>query len=248
MLYGAAEFSRDTDLAVLASGANLARLRLALDDLQARVIAVPPFEERYLRVGHAVHFRCQDAEALGMRVDVMTKMRGLDPFPKLWARRTSLELPDGTRCEVMSLPDLVKAKKTQRDKDWPMVRRLIEAHYFEHRERATAAQVRFWLQELRTPELLVETARRWPAAWKVQKRRRALLALARPGGESELAEALVREEWAEREADARYWQPLKAELERLRHERPRRRLTDGRNALRCAADREDDDPPLGREV
>jgi hypothetical protein len=133
-----------------------------------------------------------------MRVDVMTKMRGLDPFSKLWARRTSLELPDGTRCEVMSLPDLVKAKKTQRDKDWPMVRRLIEAHYFQYRERATAAQVRFWLQELRTPELLVETARRWPAAWKVQKRRRALLALARSGGESELAESLVREEWAER--------------------------------------------------
>jgi hypothetical protein len=220
VLYGAAEFSRDTDLAVLASGANLARLRLALDDLQAHVMAVPPFEERYLRVGHAVHFRCQGAEALGMRVDVMTKMRGLDPFSKLWARRTSLELPDGTRCEVMSLPDLVKAKKTQRDKDWPMVRRLIEAHYFGHRERAAAAQVRFWLQELRTPELLVETARRWPGAWKAQKRHRALLALARPGGESELAEALVREEWAEREADARYWQPLKAELERLRHDRP----------------------------
>ena len=50
-------------------------------------------------------------------------------------------------------------------------------------------------------------------------RHRSLLSLARPGGESELAEALVREEWAEREADARYWQPLKAELERLRHGR-----------------------------
>lgn len=219
MLYGAAEFSRDTDLAVLASDANLARLRLALDDLRARVIAVPPFEARYLRAGHAVHFRCQDPEALGMRIDVMTRMRGVDPFPKLWARRTSLDLPDGTRCEAMSLPDLVKAKKTQRDKDWPMVRRLIEAHYFEHREKASAAQVRFWLRELRTPELLVEVARRWPAVWRAQKRRRALLALARPGGETDLAEALVREERAEREADARYWRPLKAELERLRHER-----------------------------
>jgi hypothetical protein len=219
VLYGAAEFSRDTDLAVLASGANLARLRLALDDLRAQVIAVPPFEAKYLRAGHAVHFRCQDAEAVGMRIDVMTRMRGLDSFPKLWARRTSLDLPDGTRCETMSLPDLVKAKKTQRDKDWPMVRRLIEAHYFGHREKASAAQVRFWLQELRTPELLVEVARRWPAAWKAQKSRRALLALARPGGETDLAEALLREERAEREADARYWRPLKAELERLRYGR-----------------------------
>ena len=223
VLYGAAEFSRDTDLAVLASAANLERLRRALDDLRARVIAVPRFQARYLRRGHAVHFRCHDPEALDMRIDVMTRMRGLEPFPKLWARRTSLELPDRTRCEVMSLPDLVQAKKTQRDKDWPMVRRLIEAHYFRHRDRATAAQVSFWLRELRTPELLVESARRWPAAWASQKRRRVLLALARPGQEPALAEALAREEWIERRADAQYWRPLKGELERLRHARLRGR-------------------------
>ena len=64
----------------------------------------------------------------------------------------------------MALPDLVQAKKTQRDKDWPMLRRLVEAHYFEHRSRATPAQVNFWLGELRTPELLIEAAGRWPAA------------------------------------------------------------------------------------
>jgi hypothetical protein len=220
VLYGAAEFSRDTDLAVLASPANLTRLRAALDDLQASVIAVPPFQAKYLRRGHAVHFRCQHEDARGMRVDVMTRMRGLESFPKLWARRTSLQLPDGTRCEVMGLPDLVKAKKTQRDKDWPMVRRLMEAHYFQHREQATPARVRFWLRELRTPELLVETAQRWPRACVRQRRHRSLLRLAQPRREPELAEALLREEWAERQADARYWAPLRAELERLRHARP----------------------------
>lgn len=71
MLYGAAEFSRDTDLAILASPANLRRLQAALDDLQARVIAVPAFEAKYLRRGHAVHFRCEDPEAQGMRIDVL---------------------------------------------------------------------------------------------------------------------------------------------------------------------------------
>lgn len=50
-----------------------------------------------------------------------------------------------------------------------------------------------------------------------------MLAMARPGKETRLAEALAREEWRERRADARYWRPLKAELERLRHERPYRR-------------------------
>jgi len=39
ILYGAAEFSRDTDLAVLASPANLERLREALHELRAEVIA-----------------------------------------------------------------------------------------------------------------------------------------------------------------------------------------------------------------
>ena len=75
VFYGAAEFSRDTDLAVLASSENLTRLKKALDDLQAEVIAVPPFAATYLRRGHAVHFRCHHGDAAGMRVDVMTKMR-----------------------------------------------------------------------------------------------------------------------------------------------------------------------------
>ena len=80
VFYGAAEFSRDTDFAILADAANLARLRQALADLQAELIAVPPFELKYLRRGHAIHFRCQHPEALRMRVDVMSKMRGVDAF------------------------------------------------------------------------------------------------------------------------------------------------------------------------
>src|SRR5712664_2384396 len=158
VLFGEAEFSRDTDLAILASPANLVRLGRALADLQAEVIAVPPFETRYLLKGHAIHFRCRHPESAGMRVDVMTKMRGVDPFPKLWRRRTTTMLEDGTKCDLLSLPDLVRAKRTQRDKDWPMLRRLLEANYFGHRERPTPQQLRFWMLELRTPELLIELA------------------------------------------------------------------------------------------
>ena len=44
VFYGAAEFSRDTDFAILGTTSNLARLRKALTDLQAEPIAVPPFE------------------------------------------------------------------------------------------------------------------------------------------------------------------------------------------------------------
>src|SRR6266545_770059 len=218
VFYGAAEFKRDTNLAILANSENLAKLNKALKHLQAGVIAVPPFEARYFRKGHAIHFRCHHAEALGMRVDVMTKMRDVESFPKLWTRRTTLSV-HGSTVELMSLPDLVQAKKTQRDKDWPMLRRLVEVNYFANRENPTQEQIEFWFLELRTPELLIEFAvaqGRLPARLI---RKRPLLKLARARNESLLAEALLEEEKAEREADRQYWKPLKKELERLRHAR-----------------------------
>jgi hypothetical protein len=121
VFYGAAEFSRDTDIAVVADSANLSRLRRALDDLQAECIAVPALSLRHLRRGHAVQFRCMHPDAYRMRIDVMARMRGVDEFPALWRRRTTIRLPDGTRCDIMSLPDLLKAKKTQRSRlrSWP---------------------------------------------------------------------------------------------------------------------------------
>jgi hypothetical protein len=111
VFYGAAEFSRDTDFAILADAANLARLRQGLAELRAEPIAVPPFALKYLRQGHAIHFRCQHPEALRMRVDVMAKMRGVDSFHKLWKRRTTLQIPGGEKCDLLSLPDLVQAKE-----------------------------------------------------------------------------------------------------------------------------------------
>jgi TPP-dependent indolepyruvate ferredoxin oxidoreductase alpha subunit len=219
VFYGAAEFSRDTDLAIVADAANLARLRRAMDDLQAEVIAVPPCALKYLRRGHAIHFRCRHPEALRMRVDVMSKMRGVDAIPKLWKRRTTIELPDGTRCDLLSLPDLVQAKKTQRDKDWPMIRRLVEAHYFQNSAKPDPAQIRFWFQELRTPQLLVEVAQRHNLLCRRLVSTRPLLAHAVLEKLEELERALMAEESAERERDRQYWVPLRAELEKLRHAR-----------------------------
>ena len=217
VFYGAAEFSRDTDFAILADPANLARLQKALAELQAGVIEVPPFELKYLRRGHAIHFRCQHPEAPGMRVDIMSKMRGVEVFPKLWRRRTTVELPDTLKCDLLSLPDLVQAKKTQRDKDWPIIRRLVEAHYFQNREKPTSAQIKFWLRELRTPDLLIEIASSHTALHQRAISERPLLAEAASGNVPELERALRDEETTERERDKLYWLPLRKELERLRH-------------------------------
>ena len=217
VFYGAAEFSRDTDLLVLADPANLARLEAALQDLQAQCIAVPPLTLDYLQRGHAVHFRCHHPEAKDIRVDVMSRLRGVDEFEALWTRRTTLTDTDGAVYELLSLPDLVQAKKTQRSKDWPMLQRLLEAHYLQHRGDATSERRHFWLQELRTPELLVEATQRWPELAEQIARRRPLLLLAGSGQLDQLRKALSMEEQTERQHDYAYWKPLKSELERLRH-------------------------------
>ena len=163
VLYGAAEFSRDTDFAILAEQKNLDILRRALADLQAETIAVPPLEKRFLDRGHAVHFRCAHPEALRLRIDVMARMRGTEDFAALWQRRTTFDLPFGLSVEAMSLPDLVQAKKTQRNKDWPMIQRLLEANYFENRQQPTPQRIVFWLRELRTAPLLIEAAASFPS-------------------------------------------------------------------------------------
>jgi hypothetical protein len=217
VFYGAAEFSRDTDLVILASSDNLERFRTALADLQAECIAVPPFEPEFLHRGHAVHFRCRRPDVAGLRIDVMAVMRGVAPFDELWSRRTTFETSDGDLVDLLALPDLVLAKKTQRDKDWPMVRRLVEVHYLSHREHPSPEHVAFWLRELRTPVLLEELVHNHPEAARGAAARRLLLDVAGAGDTDALERALLDEELRERAVDRRYWQPLREELERLRH-------------------------------
>lgn len=51
----------------------------------------------------------------------VTRLRDLAPFHELWQRRTTLELSAGVTCELLAVEDLVRAKKTQRGKDWPVI-------------------------------------------------------------------------------------------------------------------------------
>ena len=150
-----------------------------------------------------------------MRVDVMARMRGVADFDLLWERRTTLEGADGTLYDLLSLPDLVQAKKTQRDKDWPMIRRLIEADHAACQAAATPAQIRFWLTEARTPGLLIGLAQAHPSEARAGSHRPAVAA-AIGGDEASVQNALDAEERAERLADKAYWEPLKRELEQLR--------------------------------
>lgn len=220
ILYGAAEFSRDLDLLVLFSPTNLDRLRSLLGALDASVVAVPPFASEYLERGHFVHFRCGRSDVTGVRLDVATQLRGVASFSELWERRHTFQLPDLGPVEVMALSDLVASKKTQRDKDWVMLRRLVEADYFRHRSAPPAQRVEFWLAELRTPTLLEEAAAHHHAVALEWSGRRPLLASALAGDRETLERELAAEMERERAADRAHWAPLRRELEELRRQHP----------------------------
>jgi hypothetical protein len=107
ILYGAAEFSKDFDFILLLDAENLKNFSNFAGELKAEVIAVPPFEYEYLQKGHAVHFRAVAPGFERLRVDIMTTLRGVAPFPTLWGRRTTAAILPGLSVDLLSLPDLV---------------------------------------------------------------------------------------------------------------------------------------------
>lgn len=216
VLYGAAQFSRDIDFAILASEENYDRLRKALSELGAHRIAVPPFEPAVLARGHAVHFRCLGSGVQGLRVDVMAKFRDMPDVQTLWDRRTTISDADGTEFNLLSVADLVQAKKTQREKDWPMISALVEAHFRQFQSEPNRDRITFWLRETRIPERISGLVARFPEKARELHPIRPLLSLATSGELDGLRIALDAEVRAEQEKDRVYWEPLRRELEQYR--------------------------------
>lgn len=216
VFYGAAQVSKDVDFILLADEENYARLHVALDTLQARRIAVPRFDPAVLARGHAVHFRCTAPGMENLRVDLMTRLRGLPDFATLWERRTTFQDDTGAEFNLLSVPDLVLAKKTQRTKDWPVIELLVTIHHRENSATPRPDWIEFWLREARTPELIVELAARFPAETAAMEPHRPLLAHARTGDLDSLRAALDAEVRAEQAKDRAYWEPLRREMETFR--------------------------------
>jgi hypothetical protein len=223
VFYGAAQVSKDVDLALLAEPANIERLRAALKELAAVRIAVPPFDPALFDRGHAIHFRCQATEVQGLRVDLMSKLRLLADFATLWERRTTFADEAGNEFNLLSVPDLVQSKKTGRNRDWPVIELLVNIHIHENLAAPQPDWVRFWLMECRTPVQLVALAGRFKAQCEARREARPLLALALAGDEPALIPALDAEMRAEQALDRKYWEPVRRELEAMRFEEARRK-------------------------
>ncbi len=225
VFYGAAQVSKDIDFLILAEEENFNRLLKAMEMLQANRIAVPPFQSEALARGHAVHFRCRAPGVEGLRIDVMTRLRSLDSFEGLWERQTVFADDQGMEFHLLSVPDLVEAKKTQRSKDWPMIESLVAIHCSENISAPKEEWITFWLMETRSPEALVDLCTRFPSQAATLEQSRPLLALARGADLSGLRGALAEEILREQEKDRIYWEPLKREMEEFR--RAERAAADG---------------------
>ena len=96
-----------------------------------------------------------------------------------------------------------------------MLRRLIDASYDTSRGfEATTAQIEFWLAELRSPEFLHDAVARFPHAAARSTRDAVRMAL----GSGDVGSALAAEQALEMAQDRVYWEPLRRELEALRHQ------------------------------
>ena len=114
ILYGGAEFSRDIDLSIGVDSENLRAVKHALAQLEAHLVFFPPLEVEALQRRHACHFRCQAEGVQGLRIDLMTRMRGCPEFSELWDRRSIVDIPGIGEIGLLSLPDLVCPKKTKK--------------------------------------------------------------------------------------------------------------------------------------
>ncbi|MDI6743663.1 MAG: hypothetical protein QMD11_13090 [Smithella sp.] len=218
IIYGAAEFSRDSDFVIFCDSENLDRLRKALRALKARTIYVPPLNKEFLDRGHACHFRCYDESVKNLRIDIMARLKGCDDFVKLWGRRFTVKITPNRSIEIVGLEDLVQSKKTQRDKDWLMLKRLVENDMILTKKTAMG-KIRWWLLECRDSGKLIKLAEENIELAMECRIKRPLLKAAINKDFKALEKLLKREELSEREKDRKYWEPLKAELEMLRHKK-----------------------------
>ena len=217
IIYGAAEFSRDSDFIIFCSTKNIENLKKALAALKAENIHIPPLEIDYLKGGHACHFRCKAKEVEGLRVDVISRLRGCDDFNKLWERRNTVSIRNGDVIYVLGLKDLVQSKETQCDKDWLMLKRLVENDVSLHKNSPSFEQIKWWLLESRNAETLINLTQKYPEIAKECIGNRSILQEAVGQNAKQLKLRLDEEEGNERQKDIEYWQPLKKEMEALRH-------------------------------
>ena len=226
VLYGAATFSEDLDIWLCPQNANLQRFVKALRTLRARYYKLtPPLTLPYLRKGHGFHFTLLAEDRTDWYLDVMGVPPRAPVFNVAWRRSIRMKTPWGM-VPVVSVPDLVELKKTQRLEDYAIISRLVVATMNRAGLKPSRRLARWAAQNIFSPALLTELIRQQP--WVATRLGRGLAGIRAFGSKIEKSEkpGLGLEQRVEREmlarmakyqaADRRYWRRIITELKSLR--------------------------------
>jgi len=225
ILYGASHFSQDLDLWIDPGGDNVRRFLDALQALHARVHKLtPPLIPAFLERGHGFHFIIPLREG-AVYLDVMGRPPRVGRFAGAWKRAEIMPTP-WSRLPVVSIPDLVEMKKTNRPADYDVISRLALIRVGQA-DRPSPAVLGWALDHLFRVEDVLEFLRRFgmrrglgtPRGMAWLRRWRGLLARGKQPSRAEVdraARALGEKAQKLQAAGRRYWLVRIEELRRLR--------------------------------
>ncbi len=216
--YGASQFTRDADFWVNPTAKNLNALQTALRELKARPRFLPPMELAYLQKGHGVHFRFRH-EGRDFLIDLLGKPPRVFSSFGVAAREAARVSWHGLSVPILDIPRLVDTKKTNRDRDYPVIEKLADLVFENARSSPRLRkQVLPWLlSALRNPKHLRFVIERWGGMQEAGKSERKAVALAlQNAGDEVIQRALDEEKETLKKANLSYWKPFLEELRKLR--------------------------------
>jgi len=197
ILYGAATFSEDVDVWIRPSVANARRLLRALVAGRGRVYKLtPPMTLRNMKLGHGFHFTLpRGADTLYL--DVMAVPPRVGSFVDARRRANVMKGLLGP-VPVVSVPDLVELKKTQRFLDYDVISNLVASAV---RDPAAPKSVLTW------------AARN---SFRPEERAAVLARLGRPASVAECRARILADVGRLQSRDTAYWRRIVRDLGRLR--------------------------------
>ena len=226
VLYGAATFSEDLDIWLCPHHANVQRFVKALRTLRARYYKLtPPLTLSHLRKGHGFHFTLPAEDGTDWYLDVMGVPPRSFAFNVAWRRSIRMKTPWGM-VPVVSVPDLVALKKTQRLEDYAVISRLVLALVNRSGLKPSRRLARWAVQNIFSLTLLTELIQQQPWVASVSGCGRAgirafgsrIVKRKKPGLDLEkrVEQEMLARMAKYQAADRQYWRRIVAELKRLR--------------------------------
>ncbi len=199
VLYGAATFSEDVDVWIRPSVANARRLLRALAAGRGRVyMLTPPMTLRNMKFGHGFHFTLpRGADTLYL--DVMAVPPRVGSFLDALRRANVMRGPLGP-VRVVSIPDLVELKKTQRFLDYDVISNPVAP---ATRDPAAVRDQLAW------------AARN---SFRPEERSAVLARLGRPASVAACRARILADVGRLQARDTAYWRRIVRDLRRLRRE------------------------------